>query len=128
MSSRKKKSPRGFSLLEILVVLSIIALLAGVVAIGVMKHLESSRVTTTKLSARTLRSAAMTHRLDHPDDCPSFDALVQAGGVDETRGKDAWDSPFTVACDEKGAIRVTSPGPDKKLGTPDDVTIPEPAK
>jgi general secretion pathway protein G len=127
-NTRKKPRARGFSLLEILVVLSIMALLAGVVAIGVMRHLESSRITTTKLSARNLRSAAMTHRMDHADECPSFDTLVQAGALDETKGKDAWDSPFTVACDEKGSIRVTSPGPDKKLGTPDDLTIPDTSK
>ncbi len=127
---RRNKKARGFTLLEILVVLAIIALVAGVVAIGVIKHLETARITTTKQSALALRTAAMGHRMQHPgDDCPTVDVLAKTEAIDPaTRARDAWDQPFEVSCDERGAVRVASPGPDKKLGTQDEVIVPDPGR
>ncbi len=127
---RNKKNTRGFTLLEILVVLAIIALMAGVVAIGVIKHLETARITTTKQSALALRTAAIGHRMQHPgEDCPTLDVLSRSEAIDPaTKAKDAWDQAFDISCDERGAVRVASAGPDRKLGTQDDVIVPDPGR
>lgn len=126
----RRRARGGFSLLEILVVLSIIALLAGAVAVGVVKHLDGARLTTARQSALAIRQAAMTHRMHDPAaDCPTMDALVHAEAIDgASKTKDPWDQPFVIACDERGAVRVSSPGPDRKPGTPDDVIVPDPTR
>ncbi len=116
------------SLIEILVVLSIIALISGVIGIAVVGHLERARISTSRQSALTLRNAVNTFRLNHAaDDCPTVDALVAAREIDKaSKTLDAWDMPFVVKCDEQGDVSVVSGGPDKKIGTPDDIRAPEP--
>jgi general secretion pathway protein G len=135
MQNRTKRHPprllrgdRGMTLIEILVVLAIIALISGVVAVAVIRHLEAARIVTTRESARVLRNAVTTHRMTHAaDDCPSVATLLAAQEIDSaSKTLDAWDRPFTIACDEHGLITVVSGGPDKTIGTNDDVRVPEP--
>jgi general secretion pathway protein G len=122
---RRRRAARGFTLIEVLVVLGIIALLSGVVAIAVIKHFEHARIETTHQSALTLRNAAMTYRMTHTDDeCPTLEKLVADDAIDQaSKAKDAWDRSFEISCDEHG-IHVASAGPDKKPGTPDDIHVP----
>lgn len=116
------------SLIEILVVLAIIALVSGVIAVAVIGHLEKARITTSRESARVLRNAVTSYRMTRAsDDCPTVDVLVEAQEIDTaSKTLDAWDRPFAIDCDERGAVTVVSGGPDKKVGTPDDIRVPEP--
>lgn len=116
------------SLIEILVVLSIIALISGVIAVAVVGHLERARISTSRQSAFALRGAVNTFRLNHAaDECPTVDMLVAAHEIDKaSKTLDAWDMPFVVKCDEQGDVSVLSGGPDKRVGTPDDIRAPEP--
>ncbi len=108
-------------------VLSIIALISGGVAIVVMRHLESARVETTRTSARALREAIHVWRMrDASNECPSIDALVRTQLVDTaSKTTDGWDKPFFIECGDEGEITVASGGPDRKLGTADDIRVPE---
>jgi prepilin-type N-terminal cleavage/methylation domain-containing protein len=126
MRRRKRAWSRGLSLIEILVVLAIIAMVSGVIAITVIGHLEKARKETTRQSAHALRTIASTYRMDRAgEDCPTMDVLVAANVIDEASKKsDAWDQPFVIQCDDRGGIRVASGGPDKKLGTEDDIKVP----
>jgi prepilin-type N-terminal cleavage/methylation domain-containing protein len=126
MRRRKRAWSRGLSLIEILVVLAIIAMVSGVIAITVIGHLDKARKETTKQSALALRSIVATYRMDRAgDDCPTVEGLVAANAIDEASKKsDAWDQPFVIQCDDHGGIRVASAGPDKKLGTEDDIRVP----
>lgn len=125
---RSRRGRRGVTLIEILVVLAIIGLISGTIAIVVINHLEKARVTTSRESARALRNAVSTHRLSTSDtECPTIDVLVNAQEIDKaSKTTDAWDKPFTIECDEHGGVTVVSGGPDKKLGTPDDIRVPDP--
>ena len=53
--------------------------------------------------------------------------LIKDGVIDRGSSKlDAWKKPFHLRCDEQ-ELYVTSAGPDGKLGTNDDITVPEDA-
>jgi hypothetical protein len=42
-----------------------------------------------------------------------------------SKTNDAWDTPFVIECDERGGVAVASAGQDKKLGSPDDIRVPD---
>jgi hypothetical protein len=62
-------------------------------------------------------------------DCPTIDAMRASQSLDRaSKTTDAWDQPFAIVCAEDGEITVLSPGPDRKLGTKDDIAAPPPPK
>ena len=128
MLRKKRQRARGYSLLEILVVLAIIALLSSVIGIAVYQHLLKARVEATRQSALKIRQTVVLYRMDHAgDECPTAESLKQAELIDSaSKLTDAWDRPFTVTCGDRGEVHVASSGPDKKLGTEDDIVAPEP--
>jgi general secretion pathway protein G len=129
--NKKKKRSRGMTLIEVLIVLAIVALISGVVAIAALGHLAGARIQTTRESARILRQAVATYQMNHPsaDGCPTVDALVATNEIDQaSKTLDAWDKPFKIDCDEHGGIAVVSGGPDKRMGSEDDIRVPDPPK
>lgn len=61
---RRRATERGFSLLEMLVVLVIIGLLAGLVGPRLFSKVDQSKVTTAQTQVKMLRSAVESLRLD----------------------------------------------------------------
>ncbi len=127
MATNAPSRRRGFTLIEVMVVVTILGLIAGGVAIAVMGHFTRARLTTARTQALSLRQAAESWRLSHvPEDCPTADALVASGVVDEaSKMTDPWDVPYEIAC-EGEQTRVRSFGPDKRKGTDDDIVVPAP--
>jgi general secretion pathway protein G len=59
------------------------------------------------------------------EDCPTIDQLRQEKILDTGFSvKDPWGSLFKVSCDTD-EITCTSPGPDRKEGTDDDIHVPQ---
>jgi general secretion pathway protein G len=83
---------RGFTLLEILVVLVILGLLAGLVGPRVLKHLDSSKTKTAMLQIQELGAALDIYRLEvgrYPNTEQSLDALINA-----PEGLTSWNGPY----------------------------------
>ena len=84
---------RGFSLIELMIVLVILGLLAGLVGPQLMKQLEGSKVDVAETQIKMLRSALQTYRIDvgtYPTTAQGLGALMSP--PDEVEGY--WRGPY----------------------------------
>lgn len=80
MKNSKKIAEQGFTLLEMLVVLGIIAMLAGLVGPQVMKQLGGAKSKTAKVQIEDLSAALDMYRLDvgkYPTTDQGLQALIE---------------------------------------------------
>ncbi len=108
-----------------MIVISIIAMVAGGVTVMAFKHWERAKLANTKNSARIVREAVRSYWMTTgTDECPTIDALVSAEVIDEGGAKvDAWGVPWHITC-EGSKVRVSSSGPDHAPETGDDISVP----
>jgi len=88
----KEKYNSGFTLLELLVVLGIIALLAGIVGPQVMKHMGASKTKAARVQIEDLSAALDMYKLDigkYPTTAQGIVALVEK----PADGK-RWNGPY----------------------------------
>ena len=125
----EKRSPRivdrGFTLLEIMVVLAIIGLIVGSVGVMVFNRFKRAQVQTAKTRVTEISNATTQYMLDNSNTCPrGIDDLVAQKYLKKGL-KDPWGKDFIFRCpgtnDTDGAD-VASAGPDKQEGTQDDIT------
>ena len=108
------------TLIEIMIVMVIMALVAGGAAFAILPRLKEAKVKQTQQDAKKVASAAEMYLAEN-DDCPTVDKLVEEKILSaKSHVKDAWDNDFTIECDEDGAT-VKSAGPDKQMGSEDDI-------
>ena len=131
-------SARGFTLLEILVVLLILGLLAGLAITNVDKIFGGAQVDTTRLfvsqSMKLPLNAYRASMGEFPSTSDGLQALVSAPGsrAERWRGPyiegslplDPWKEPYQYVYPgqrNKGGYDLWSKGPDKQTGTEDDI-------
>ena len=120
----QRKRDRGFTLLEIMVVLAIIGLIVGSVGVMVFNRFKKAQVSTAKTRVTQVANAVTQYMLDNSNNCPrSLEELVAQKYLQKGM-KDPWGKDFILRCpgtnDTDGAD-VSSAGPDKAEGTADDV-------
>ena len=117
----RRQKREGMTLIEIMIVVTIIAMIAGGVALALVPQLEKARIKTSKTDAQALRSAVMLYVADNPRSCPTVEELITDRYLDSSRRTtDAWGTEFQVSCEE-GEIAVISAGPDLEFSTEDDI-------
>jgi general secretion pathway protein G len=120
-----RSAQAGFTLLEIMVVLAIIALIAGGVGAAVFKQFKKAQVSTTRLRVKAARDATAQYMMDNSSGCPKgIDDLVSQKYLDRNNAKDPWGKDLTFKCpgtQDTDSADISSAGPDKQDGTPDDI-------
>jgi len=112
---------RGFTLIEILVVIILIAIIGSVVAPNVFRHVASAKITTAEAQLRALEAALDAYRLDvgrYPSTDDGLSALEQRPA--DPTGSANWRGPYlrqAVPTDPWGArYQYRSPSTDGGIG------------
>lgn len=134
---RVRRRQSGFTLIEIMVVVVIIAVLATIIMPNIVGRAEDARVAKAKTDIRTLDSALAMYRLDngnYPSTNQGLEALIKkpsgnppapnwrARGYIKVLANDPWGHPVQyLSPGAHGAYDLWSNGPDGISGTKDDI-------
>lgn len=126
---------RGFTLIEIMVVIVILGILAAVVVPNIMSRPEEARITKAKQDIRALETALDLYKLDnftYPSTEQGLDALVTQPTTPPVPKRyreeaylkkvpvDPWENPYQfLNPGEHAAIDIFSLGPDQQLSDDD---------
>ncbi|MEP9359843.1 type II secretion system major pseudopilin GspG [Sphingomonas sp. KR3-1] len=134
MHNRKRhavpESEAGLTLIEMMIVLVIIAIVAGLVAMNVMGRPDEAKATATKSNIATISGALKMYRLDNGDyptteqglkalsekpTAPPVPSTFPQGGYLSTPAVDGWGKPYEYTS-EGGGFTIRSLGKDGKVG------------
>ena len=131
----KVRSNHGFTLLEIIVVVAIIAILAAYIAPKVTGRVDDARISKAKSDIRVLESSLELYKLDnfvYPSSDQGLEALVNKPSGSNTRNwrdggyikkltKDPWGNEYRyVYPGSNGEFDVSSLGSDAAAGGADE--------
>lgn len=121
-----RSASRGVTLIEVLIVVAILSLISAGVSVAVLPKFKETQIKTATTNALEIRNAANRWRAARGgSDCPSVSQLVQDKEIDTaSKQDDPWGSPYKITCAEDETT-VSSPGPDKKEGSKDDIYVPK---
>jgi general secretion pathway protein G len=124
--TRQRHWEAGMTLVEVLIVVSIMALIATGVTVFALPKFKEAQVSTAKTNAQVLRRAVQDwQRVNNEITCPTISQLIEGKHLDSASNTDdPWGMPWTMTCTDDD-IFVQSMGPDKKQGTPDDISVPK---
>lgn len=126
-------SEQGLTLIEMIVVLAIISIIAGLIVVNVINRPDQARGTTTQVDMRNIASALKIYRLDngdYPSTAQGLAALVakptgepvarnwNSGGYLDAVPIDPWGHPYIYRSPGEGGtgFDLVSTGKDGKPG------------
>ncbi len=139
---RNNRTRRGFTLMELLLVMAILVVMASMVGFAFLNMQQNAQGDATRSQISTLKGACKQYKL-HVGRFPSTlqDLVAQPAQVaagkwkgpyldrdtltnDEVR--DPWGQNYTYNADEKNqSVTIVSPGQDGQANTEDDIPSPE---
>ncbi len=117
---RRQRAARGMTLIEIIVVITILSLLMAAVGVAVIPRLEEAKVSRAKMDIENIQNGLKTYYLkkgNYPDTGTGLRALVESN-IFEKMPMDPWDHEF-VYMSESGKPVVISYGKDGAPGGSD---------
>ena len=132
------RSQAGMTLIEIMVVIAIVAGLAGIIGVSVFGQRDKANIESTAIQINNLMDALNLYKLDanrFPSTEQGLDALVEKPGIGKVPKnyppegyldklpKDAWGNDFEYASPgtHGNRVEIWSCGPDEECDTEDDV-------
>ena len=106
---RGKKNNKGFSLVELIVVIAIMAVLVGILAPTLIKYVDKSRRSTDVKNASEYMSAIQTYASDHEEMAGISGATI----VLTTKGATISDANIQKALEDAGLTTSTDKDKDK---------------
>src|SRR6185437_769003 len=107
-----RAAARGLTLVELVIVITIIGVLTAAISIGVLKAQKNANIGAAKTACSTVRQAVTQWRAINPGgDCPTVAQLKQEKDLDTSFSlKDPWNNLYQVSCDTD-EINCSSAGP-----------------
>ena len=123
---RRLRRTRGVTLFEVLIVVAILAMVAGGVAVFALPKFQESQKKVAENGARTMRMAVQQWQAaNNETSCPTVSQLIQDKQLDTGQNtNDPWGQAYNLNCSDD-EVTVISNGPDKKKGTKDDIAVPK---
>jgi len=134
--SRRFRRRRGFTLMEVLLVLAILVILGSLVGVGIMKMQKNANINAARAQVGMLESVVKAYAID-VGTCPTtqqgLTALAQAPSdlknpakwqgpyLDKQIGTDAWGNEYQYEQTGPDQFRIWSMGPDGASGSEDDI-------
>ncbi len=120
---------RGFTLLELMVVVLILGMLVAIVVPNVRRHIEKARISTAKTDMATMGNAVQVFEMENKKLPISLEALTEP---DPMLGEallayipsDPWDQPYEYRRLSRRKYEILCSGPDGESGTQDDLRHP----
>lgn len=129
---RNSPTTRGFTLIELMVVIAILGILVTVVAKEVLPYLARSKQVACEAKIETLKTAIDSYRMNHNEIPDTLEVLIEddealAGGKylkNEDSLMDPWGVPFNYQKESRTKYRIVSFGADGlEGGTGEDTDI-----
>ena len=126
----RKRNRTGFTLIEVLLVVAILGILAGVVVVNFAGKQKGAMIKATRASIANISLAIDSYETDTGRFPPSLQSLITNDGAANWNGPyirgglpvDPWGTPFGYTPKGDSDYEVRSAGPDMQMGSADDIT------
>ncbi|MBP5407386.1 type II secretion system major pseudopilin GspG [bacterium] len=129
LKANANEAAKGFSLLEIMVTITIMTMIMGAVGVGVMGYLDKSKIKQAKIDIGTISNALDLYKTEfgrYPDSDDGLSRLVEEKILKEKKVPlDPWGNEYVYiypGSNNEDAFDLYSFGPDGKEGGNDDIT------
>src|SRR3979490_1019896 len=104
--AQERRTRRGVTLVEVLIVVAIIAMVAGGVAVFALPKYKEAQIKNAETGARIVRTAVQQWQAaNNETSCPTISQLVQEKQLDPGQStKDSWNQDFSLTCTDDEVI------------------------